>query len=170
MAQELMTKANLITLCRILLSFVLFFLLPMSVPFIVVYLLCGISDMVDGLVARKTNTVSEFGSKLDTVADFIMVVVCMIKLFPIPAIDSWLYVWIAVIAFIKAINIASGFVVQKKFVGLHTLMNKITGVLIFALPLTLKLFDLKYSAVPVCAVATFAAIQEGHYIRSGRSK
>lgn len=165
-----MTKANLITLCRILLSFALFFLLPLSVPFIMVYLLCGISDMVDGLVARKTNTVSEFGSKLDTVADFIMVVVCMIKLFPILAIDSWLYVWIAVIAFIKAINIASGFVVQKKFVGLHTLMNKITGVLIFALPLTLILFDLKYSAVPVCAVATFAAIQEGHYIRTGRSK
>ena len=27
--------------------------------------------MVDGTVARKTNTVSEFGARLDTIADFI---------------------------------------------------------------------------------------------------
>ena len=64
----------------------------------------------------------------------------------------------------------SGYVMQKRFVALHTPMNKATGVLLFLLPLTLSLIELKYSAAPVCAVATFAAVQEGHFIRTGGTK
>lgn len=55
--------------------------------------------MIDGTVARKTNTVSEFGSRLDTVADFIFVVVCLIKLLPILDVPVWLCIWTGVIAF-----------------------------------------------------------------------
>ncbi len=47
-------------------------------------------------------------------------------------------------------------------------MEKLTGVLLFVLPLTFSIVPLKYSALPVCAVATFAAVQEGHFIRTGR--
>lgn len=124
--------------------------------------------MIDGTVARKTNTVSEIGSKLDTVADFIFVVVCLIKLIPIMDIPVWLYIWICIIALIKIINVVFGYVVQNKFVSVHTVMNKVSGALLFILPLTLSILDLKYSSIVVCIVATFAAIQEGHYIRTGR--
>ena len=34
------------------------------------------------------------------------------------------------------------------------------------LPLTFPIVPLKYLAIPVCAVATFAAVQEGHFIRT----
>ena len=122
--------------------------------------------MIDGWVARKTNTVSEFGSKLDTVADVIFVVVCLFKLLPVMAIPVWLYVWIGIIALIKVVNVVSGFVVQKRFVAVHSMMNKVTGALLFALPLTLSFADLKYSATAVCIFATFAAVQEGHFIRT----
>ena len=81
----------------------------------------------------------------------------------------WLYVWIGIIAIIKIINIVSGFVVQKRFVAFHSMMNKVTGVLLFSFPLTLSFVDLKYSAVAVCLIATFAAIQEGHFIRTKRN-
>jgi CDP-diacylglycerol--glycerol-3-phosphate 3-phosphatidyltransferase len=47
--------------------------------FCVLYISAGVSDMVDGWVARKTNTVSDFGSKLDTVADIFFVAVCLVK-------------------------------------------------------------------------------------------
>lgn len=124
--------------------------------------------MIDGAVARKTNTVSEFGSKLDTIADFIFVVVCLIKLVPILEVPIWLWVWTGVIAVIKIINLISGFIVEKMFVAEHTVMNKLTGLLLFVLPMTLELIDLKYSTIIVCAVGTFAAIQEGHYIRTKR--
>lgn len=124
--------------------------------------------MIDGTAARKTGTVSEFGSKLDTIADFILVAACLIKLIPVLDIPIWLMIWITVIALIKVINIISGFVMRKEFVAVHTMMNKVTGILLFILPLTFTMIDLKYGGAFVCAVATFAAIQEGHYIRTGR--
>ena len=124
--------------------------------------------MIDGTVARKTGTVSEFGSKLDTAADFVLITVCLIKLIPVLDIPSWLFIWIAVVALIKMINIISGYVMYKEFVAVHTVMNKVTGALLFILPLTLTRIDLKYSGAFVSAAATFAAIQEGHHIRTGR--
>ena len=54
----------------------------------------------------------------------------------------------------------------KTFISLHTVMNKLTGLLLFLLPLTLHVIELEYSAVLICAVATFAAVQEGHLIRT----
>ena len=96
---------------------------------------------------------------------------CLAKeLLPVLDIPVWLIVWIAVIAPIKVINIISGYVMHKEFVAVHTVMNKVTGVLLFILPLTLTLIDLKYSGAVVSAVATFAAIQEGHLIRTGIDK
>ena len=64
--------------------------------------------MIDGTIARRTNTVSEFGARFDTVADSVFVVVCLIKLLPVISMPLWLCVWIAMIALIKIINIISG--------------------------------------------------------------
>ena len=161
--------ANLITSCRILCSIVLLFFPAFSPPFYVLYCLAGFTDMIDGTVARKTNSVSEFGSKLDTVADFVFVAVCIIKLIPVLNVETWMYIWIAVIFVIKVINIVSGYVMHKKLVAVHSVINKVAGALLFALPLTLRFIELRYSAVVVCAVATFAAVQEGHFIRTGKA-
>ncbi len=124
--------------------------------------------MVDGLVARKTNTVSKMGSRLDSIADVFFVAVSLFKILPAVDISTWLWIWIAVIAAIKVINILSGFLSQKRFVAEHTIMNKVTGFLLFLLPLTLTVIELNYSGAVVCYIATFAAIQEGHYIRTGK--
>ena len=162
--------ANIITGIRILCSIALLFVPVFSSPFYTLYLVAGVSDMIDGTVARKTGTASAFGSRLDTAADFILAAVCLIKLIPALDMPIWLIIWIAVIALIKVINIISGYVVRKEFVAAHTVMNKVTGVFLFILPLTVSFIDLKYSGALVCAVATFAAIQEGHYIRTGTSE
>ena len=124
--------------------------------------------MLDGFVARKTNTVSRFGASLDTTADFIFVFVCLLKLLPVMGIPIWLYVWIGMIALIKTVNIVSGLIAQKRFVTVHSVMNKATGALLFLLPLTFPAVSLKYSGVIVCTAATLAAIQEGHFIRTVR--
>ena len=158
--------ANSITAIRILCSIALLFFPALSTAFCVLYITACVSDMVDGWVARRTNTASELGAKLDTIADIVFVVVCMVKLLPVLNIPVWLWVWIGIIALIKIINIISGFIVQKRFVSVHSTMNKVTGLLLFVFPLTLSLIDLKYSAAVVCIFATFAAIQEGHFIRT----
>ena len=160
--------ANLITAFRILCGFALLFCPAFSLSFIVVYLFAGLTDMIDGAVARMTGTVSAFGAKLDTAADFLLVAACLIKLLPKLSVPLWLWLWIGGIALIKAVNLLSGYILQKSFVALHTVMNKVTGVALFVLPLMLPVIELKSSAPLVCTVATFAAVQEGHYIRTGR--
>jgi CDP-diacylglycerol--glycerol-3-phosphate 3-phosphatidyltransferase len=158
--------ANILTGCRILGSISLLFFPAFSAAFYITYLFCGFSDMIDGTIARKTNSTSKFGSQLDTVADLIFIVVSMIKLLPVIHIPSWLWIWGIVIAIIKIGNIILGYISEKQFISLHTIMNKITGLLLFLLPLTLSFVELKYSSIVVCSIATFAAIQESVYIIS----
>ena len=159
------SMANIITGIRIVISAFLLFCPALSPTFYALYIAAGSSDMIDGAVARRTGTVSRFGSRLDTIADTVFVSVCLIKLLPVLPVPIWLYIWIAVIAFMKAANIAAGYIRQKEFISVHSIMNKATGGLLFVFPLTLAFIDLRYSAAAVCVAATAAAIQEGHLIK-----
>lgn len=156
--------ANFITSCRIVCSAVLLFFPTFSVEFYIVYCLSGLTDMIDGTVARMTGTVSSFGSILDTAADIVFTAVCLMKILPVLDIALWLWIWIAAIAGIKVINVIAGFVVQKSFTAQHTVLNKITGAILFVLPLTLTFVDLSYSAGVVCTVATISALHEGYLV------
>ena len=161
-----MTKhiANILTGCRIFGSILLLFFPAFSVAFCIIYFFCGFSDMIDGTIARKTNSTSKFGSQLDTIADIIFVAVSLFKLLPAIHIPGWLWIWVSVIAVIKVSNIIWGYVSKKQFISLHTIMNKVTGFLLFLLPLTISFVELKYTAIVVCSIATFSAIQEGVYL------
>lgn len=161
--------ANIITGIRIVCSIALLFCPLFSQAFYALYLTAGISDMIDGTVARKTRTVSALGSKLDSAADFILIAVCLIKMIPALHIPMWLVIWIIAIAAIRAANLVYGYVKQKEPVVLHTVMNKVTGILLFVLPLTFPFIDLRYSGAIVSAAATFAAVQEGYLIRAGHN-
>ena len=159
--------ADIITYCRILCSILMIFFRMPSTPFFIFYVICGLSDVLDGIIARKTNTASDFGARLDTSADFIFATVLLIKILSGIDVPIWLWIWIITIAGIKIANIIFGVVYTKRLIVEHTLLNKITGVLLFLLPLILFLGG-KYSVMVVCVMATFAAIQEGYYIRKGR--
>ena len=156
--------ANIITGIRIVISAFLLFCPAFSPTFFLLYIAAGASDMLDGAVARKTGTVSDFGSRLDTIADIVFAAVCLINVLPVLDLPFWLYIWIAIIAFIKVANIAAGYIRQKAFISVHSKINKMTGGLLFVFPLTLAFIDLRYSAAVVCMAATAAAIQEGYQI------
>lgn len=157
--------ANALTVLRMALSAMLLCFPAFSKPFYVLYLTAGLTDMADGWIARKTGTVSEWGSRLDTAADLVFVAAGLIKLLPVMELPGFIWIWTVLIAAIKGVNILSGFVVQKRFVALHTALNKMTGALLFALPLTIPLVNPRVSGSVVCLAATLAAIQEGHFIR-----
>ena len=161
--------ANFITCVRIVLSAALLFCPPLSPAFYALYLAAGFSDMIDGAVARKTGTVSELGSRLDTIADIVFTAVCLIRLLPVLEVPVWLYAWISAIAVIKLLNIAAGYLKQKRFPAVHSVINKVPGGLLFLFPLTLTWIDLRYSAAAVCAVAAIAAVHEGYLIQTGRT-
>lgn len=157
---------NVISILRIAGSIGLLFCGVTEWPFWVLYELCGISDMIDGWLARKLHAETKAGAVLDSVSDIIFVVCCAARLIPVMEIPVWLWIWAGVIVFIKIVNQVSALVVCKRFCFPHTWANKLTGILLFlAAPTVL------WSVIPiaiVAATATFAAAQEGHFIRTGR--
>ena len=161
--------ANIITCTRIVLSVALLLCPVLSPLFFALYISAGITDMTDGAVARKTGTVSEKGSRLDTIADTVFTAACLIKLLPVLDVPGWLYIWILIIAMIKLFNIVIGYIRQNGFVAVHSFINKAAGVLLFVFPLTLSFIAVRYSASAVCAFATVAAVYEGYLIRSGKN-
>ena len=155
---------NVISILRIAGSVSLLFCVVPGWPFWVLYALCGISDMVDGSLARKLHAETKAGAVLDSVADIVFVASCAIRLLPVLEIPTWMWIWVGVIIFIKIVNQISALVICKRFCFPHTLANKLTGLLLFlAVPAVFC------SVIPfsiVAAIATFAAVQEGHYIRT----
>ena len=160
--------ANIITGSRIVFSLPLLFLPLSSAWFYVFYLLCGVSDMIDGTVARRTNSASEFGARLDTVSDFVFMIVCAVKILPILHIPVWLWVWTLLSALTKILNIALVFIAKKKLISIHSVLSKITGFVLFLLPLTLTFVETTYSVLAICALATVAVVQEVYLVVKGR--
>ena len=159
--------ANIITLNRIIFSVPLVFISLSSAWFYVFYLICGLTDMIDGTIARKTGTVSKLGAKLDTVADFVFMLLCAVKIIPLLHIPLWLWAWITLIALAKIFNIALVFVREKKLISIHSLLNKTTGFALFLLPLSLDFIKTAYSITTICILATIALIQEVYYAIKG---
>lgn len=153
--------ANILTFTRIVLSIPLLIVKTFSLPFYILYLLCGFTDMIDGTVARKTHSESSFGQKLDSIADFIFIVVCLIKIVPCIKLDVFFGVWILIIAMIKIGNVLIGYAKHRKIILLHTVLNKITGFVLFVFPLTIPFIKLSYTIFACCLLATVAAIYEG---------
>ena len=160
--------ANIITGSRVAFSLPLLFIPLSSAWFYIFYLLCGLTDMIDGAIARKMGAVSKFGAKLDTVADFVFMFVCSIKILPLIHIPVWLWVWIIVVALIKIFNIALVFIHKKKLISIHSVLNKTTGFALFLLPLSLTFVEPIYSVATICLLATIAAMQEVYFIAKGQ--
>ena len=161
---------NAISALRFLGAVCLLFFGVESCAFWVIYFVCGLSDIADGYLARKLGCVSKTGALLDSLADLVFVVCCCFKLIPAVAFPKWLWIWGGVIVAIKVINQISALVMYKKFVFPHTVANKVTGVLLFVgVPLTVFLESI-VPMVITAVVATFAAIQEGHFIRTRLEK
>ena len=161
---------NAITALRFLGALCLLFFGVEAAAFWVIYFACGLSDMLDGYLARKLHCESKTGALLDSLADLVFVACCCHQLIPLLAFPKWLWIWAGAIVAIKIINQISALVMYWKCVFPHTIANKVTGVLLFiGVPLALLL----QSVVPwvvVAVVATFAAVQEGHFIRTGLIK
>ena len=163
--------ADAITASRIVFAVFILFCSAFSIQFYSFYLLGAFTDMIDGWIARRLNLKSSFGAKLDTIADFAFVITVLAKVFPAIHMPKWLWIWVAMIAFIKLINLVSSLVMFHRIVSIHTVMNKVTGFILFLLPLGIGRSSwqvLVIQEIAACSAATFAAIQEGYFIRKGK--
>ena len=145
--------ANAITGVRIL--FALLLCLP-ETPFLPLYVAGGISDLLDGPVARKTGSVSRRGALLDSVADFGFLLAALLRLLPLLRFPAWLWIWAGGIAAVRCLSLLAGMVRYRRCSLLHTNANRATGVLLFCLPL----FPSPAMAGIVCAAASLSALEE----------
>ena len=151
---------NIISISRIVVLIALFFAFHNVLLFIVLYLICGFSDILDGYVARKTNTQSELGARLDSIADFFLFVVITV------AVIIWMgnkilifLPLIIIIACIRVANIAIAAYKYHSFAMLHTWGNKLTGLLLFITPLFIINQRLELPWL-VCVIAVLSAVEE----------
>ena len=155
---------NILSSLRIVGTVVLLLSDVSSILFGVLYIVCGISDIADGWLARKLKCITKTGALLDSLADICFVACCAWKLLSILELPQWLWLWAGVIVVIKVVNQISALVMYGRCCFPHTTANKVTGFLLFiAVPTII------WSVIPiaiVAAIATFAAVQEGHFIRT----
>lgn len=144
--------ANIITALRILIAFILNFAEPMSKSFLLLYLVGGISDMLDGTIARKQKIESRLGSILDSVADCLFMAVCVIKLLPVLTPPLWAIIWGAVI-FATRIIISAGW--KLPFIT-HSVLNKITGFVLYITPFLLFIKPFSLLWLPPCILASMS--------------
>jgi CDP-diacylglycerol--glycerol-3-phosphate 3-phosphatidyltransferase len=151
---------NSITVIRILLTIALLFFEPFSNLFDAAYILGGLSDLLDGYIARKTKTMSKMGARLDSIADFIMVAVLFVKLIPVLRIPYVIYGWILLIAVIRFLSML---IVMRKFhtlAILHTYTNKATGITLFFFPLLYQKINIMILSTIICVLASISAVEE----------
>jgi len=150
MKHPYLTLPNFITSLRIIGTLTLLVIEPLSALFFAVYTMTGVTDVLDGFVARLTGCVSDFGAKLDSIADLMFYGVMLIRIFPVMWARLPSEIWAAV-ALILVIRMFSYGIAAKKtgeMASLHTYMNKLSGLSVFCVPYVI----LQPYAVPVCCV------------------
>ena len=157
---------DLLSMSRIVLCLPFLLVDTMTVPFWTLYLIAGLTDMLDGFLARRWGVESKFGARLDSLADFVFVLAVGYKLFPWLKLPTALWMMIGLIALIKVINAISSFVVKHRVAFLHTKANKLTGFLLFIGMMAIGQSYFVPVVWAIACIALFAAIQEGHLIRS----
>ncbi|WP_068786781.1 CDP-alcohol phosphatidyltransferase family protein [Paenibacillus phocaensis] len=154
--------ANSLTLSRMILSLLLILMMNRPILFIITYCLAGLTDVLDGQIARKTNTASELGAKLDSLADMLMygVIASALIIWTGEGMKSvWPYLCIAIAIRIAALLFAA--YRYRTLAMIHTLGNKATGLVVFFAPL--MIFSPHYAASAfriVCIVSSLAAAEE----------
>ena len=157
---------DFLSMSRIVLCLPLLMVDAMTLPFWVLYLIAGLTDMLDGFLARRWGVESKFGARLDSLADFVFVLAVGYKLFPWLKLPATLWMMIGLIALVKVSNAISAFVVKHRIKFLHTKANKLTGFLLFIGMMAIGQSYFVPVAWMIACTALFAAIQEGHLIRS----
>ena len=153
---------NIISISRILGTIWLLLMKPLTTLFMVVYTITGVTDVLDGAIARHYDTTSETGARLDSIADLLFYTLILIRIFPVMWVTLPKTIWIVVAAIliIRFISYTTFAVKRHAFASLHTYWNKFTGLMVFGVAYFIR----TKVAVPYCwtvvAVAMIASLRE----------
>ena len=128
---------NVLSLTRVLLCIPLAILSPFSIIYIVLLSLAGITDTLDGKLARRIKDgTSELGATLDSIGDVCLIGVIIFAM--IPKMEIWSWLWITFVCVLSLKVIAStgiGLIKFKEVISLHTISLKILATFFFCYPI-----------------------------------
>lgn len=155
-------SANAVSSIRIVATVFLLFLKPLSVLFFAVLTFAGLTDVLDGFIARKTNTQSDLGAKLDSIADLMFYCVMVIKILPalIEKLPKSIWFAVAAVLFIRLLSYLVAAVKFKRFSSMHTYLNKVTGFAVFTVPYFLPSVVAVYYCFFVCFIGGVSSTEE----------
>ncbi|MCL1988407.1 MAG: CDP-alcohol phosphatidyltransferase family protein [Firmicutes bacterium] len=152
---------NTLSILRIILCLPLIILEPFSLWFMTLYIIAGLTDMIDGPIARKTNSTTKLGAALDGSADFLFALVALFRILPnVETFSPIFFVLIAVLLAIRFISIFVGFIRFKEILLLHTYANKFTAFALFLFPLLYLVLNINVLLLILCIIALFAFLEE----------
>lgn len=151
---------NIITFIRIPCSLFLLLAEPFSINFLFIYLICGISDVLDGFLARKLNIQSKLGSKMDSIADTVLVITMLYIFLTHVSVEPVIWWGIILISLIKLTSLIVGIIRFHRYSSVHTYLNKISGILLFLLPFTYTHINFYQSSLLLCIVCMCASLEE----------
>ncbi|MBO4610430.1 MAG: DUF4298 domain-containing protein [Lachnospiraceae bacterium] len=163
--------ANIITGLRIVCSLLILVFPAFSVWYYSLYITGGVTDVLDGAVARGLKTESDFGDKFDTIADITFSMAVFLKLVDLIIVPNWTLIWICVIILIKFSSIIVSLTAIHRFISIHSVLNKITGFYVYFMMFTLGIdipWKIKYVLIiAACIISTLAAVHEAYCIFMG---
>ena len=162
--------ADTVTSMRMAATLFLIFLPLKSIWFLAIYTFAGLTDVLDGWLARKSGKASEFGARLDSISDLLFYSVLLTRLFPVlfQTLPGRIWYAVAGIVLVRIAAYATAAVKYHRFASLHTWLNKLTGVAVFLLPyVLLTSLSVVYSWA-VCILAFTASVEELaiHFLRT----
>lgn len=160
--KKYLTIPNILTALRIVGAVGLLLVEPLSALFFAVYTFSGLTDALDGWVARKTGTASEFGAKLDSAADLLFYVVMMLRILPelVRRLPGWIWYWVGLIVLSRAALYAVVALRFHRFSSPHTYLNKLTGLFVFLIPYFTCGAALYGYSLAACVVGTLSSAEE----------
>ena len=153
---------NILTSLRIVGGVSLAFIKPLETAFYWVYSLCGVTDVLDGAIARATDSRTSIGSMLDSAADLVFYTVTLVRLMPVLLVvmPSWIWYFVGVVIAVRLCAYAAAALRFGRFASLHTYLNKLTGAAVFLLPYTLSLRCAPAAGTAVCVLALASSGEE----------
>lgn len=165
MVNEWKKAANYATLLRFLLTIALYVVAWQQnvQAFIVLFILAGVTDALDGYLARSRNEQSPLGAKLDSLADYILygsTIIWMYWLVP----EIYSIAAVQLLFFLAAVYVLLKIIAgQQKF--LHLWPSKIAAVGVYVFVLATLIFGFKPMALyALLLIFSFAIMYELHFM------
>lgn len=165
--EVIMNIANILTAIRFVLipTFVLAYFSNIENSFIIsiyIFLISGVTDVLDGYIARKFNMITRLGTVLDPLADKLMTMTVLFCL----SYDNIIPMWVFVILLLKELTMIAGgaalwkshMVIPSKFYG------KAATVLFYA-SIGLMAVDRQIGIYIIYAAIIMAFVAFGYYLK-----